>query len=200
MIGTLRGILRDKQPPALLLEVAGVGYELEAPVSTFCELPALGQEVRLHTHLILREDGAHLYGFVSLAEKSLFRALIRVNGVGPKLALVLLSGITVEGFMRCVQERDIASLMKLPGVGRKTAERLLIELQDRLQDLSLPGITLPVDPVSANAASTPADEAYRALVALGYKPQEAQEMVRKTAQEDMSSEQILRQALRTALK
>ncbi len=200
MIGTLRGILRDKQPPALLLEVGGVGYELEAPVSTFGELPALGQEVRLHTHLILREDGVHLYGFASLAEKSLFRALIRVNGVGPKLALVLLSGISVEGFMRCVQERDIASLMKLPGVGRKTAERLLIELQDRLQDLSLPGIALPVGSAQAHAAATPADEAYRALVALGYKPQEAQEMVRKTAQDDMNSEQILRQALRTALK
>ena len=133
MIGSLRGRLASKSPPGLLLEVGGVGYELEAPMSTFFDLPAVGEEVKLLTHLVVREDAHILYGFLTEGERQLFRGLLKVSGVGPKLALAILSGISLDGFAACVSAQDIGALTRIPGVGRKTAERLLIEMRDRLK-------------------------------------------------------------------
>ena len=134
MIGRIQGKLLSKQPPGLLVDVHGVGYEMEAPMSTFYQLPAPGEEVVLHTHMVVREDAQLLYAFYSIGERSLFRSLIRINGVGPKLGLTILSGISAEAFARAVQEGDAAALTGLPGVGKKTAERLIVELRDKLGD------------------------------------------------------------------
>ncbi len=163
MIGSLAGLLRHKAPPALLLEVAGVGYELEAPMSTFYGLPALGEPVRLLTHLVVREDAHVLFGFATGEERALFRSLLKVSGVGPRIALAILSGVTVEAFASCVQAGDAATLTRIPGVGRKIADRLIVEMRDRLALLAERG----------NQAAAPvgvAAEAYGALVALGYRP------------------------------
>lgn len=191
MIGFLRGVLVRKQPPHLVLDVQGVGYEVEAPMSTFYALPEVGAEVILHTHLVVREDAHILFGFGSEGERRLFRALLRVNGVGPKLALTILSGISVEGFLRCVREGDSASLTRLPGIGKKTGERLLIEMRDRLEQLG-------ASPAGANAH--PRDEAQSALVALGYRPQEAQHMLQAIKDPDLSSEELIRRALQSAVR
>src|ERR1700734_712980 len=171
MIGWVRGRIASKTPPQLMVDVAGVGYELEAPMSTFFHLPAVGAEVSLLTHLVVREDAHVLYAFATEGERRLFRSLIKVSGVGPKIALALLSGISVEAFSRCVVNEDITALTKVPGIGRKTAERLVGEMRDRLGDpVAAPdGAGFVAVPVSAS----PESEAYGALVALGYRPAEA---------------------------
>jgi len=199
MIGRLKGTLLEKDPPHLLLDVNGVGYEVEAPMSTFYQLPAVGQSVTLHTHLIVREDAQLLCGFATSAERRLFRQLIKVNSVGARLALGILSGMSAADFIRCVQERDTASLTRLPGVGKKTAERLLIEMRDRLADLG--GEEFAVAPGDSEALP-PADNAARdalsALVALGYKPQEASRLLQNVDTRGLESEAIIKAALKAA--
>ncbi|MFM8517127.1 MAG: Holliday junction branch migration protein RuvA [Nevskiaceae bacterium] len=192
MIGSLRGRLVTKAPPQLLVEVGGVGYELEAPMSTFYGLPAVGEEVRLLTHLVVREDAHVLYGFASDAERQLFRSLLKVTGVGPKMALGILSGTSVEGFAACVTLQDATALTRIPGIGRKTAERLIIEMRDRLA-APAPAAGLGV------ATSTGAEgEAFAALVALGYKPAEASRLLKSAGGEATSTEELIRRALQGA--
>ena len=198
MIGRLRGRIISKQPPMLLIEVGGVGYEVEAPMSTFYQLPETDAEVLLHTHLIVREDAQLLCGFASEGERQLFRNLIKINGVGAKLALAILSGMSALEFTRCIREEDSAALVRLPGVGRKTAERLIIEMRDRLPQPASgaeAGTTESLKTAGADADS----EARHALEALGYKPAEAQRMVQKVAAEGLSSEETIRAALKAAV-
>jgi len=193
VIGRLQGVLLRKEPPALMLDVGGVGYELEAPMTTFYELPAVGERVTLYTHLVVREDAHLLYGFVREAQRRLFRELLKVNGVGPRVALALLSGLSDEEFSRCVAEEDIARLTKVPGIGRKTAERLVIEMRDKLpKDIPLPASTA----AGPAAPGDPVSEAVSALVALGYKPNEASRAVRSASTKGLSAEEIIRQALK----
>jgi holliday junction DNA helicase RuvA len=199
MIGFLRGTLLDKQPPHLLLDVQGVGYELEAPLTTFYTLPAAGAEVTLYTHLAVREDAHLLYGFARLADRELFRHLLRVNGVGARLALAILSGMDAGTFAGCVQAGDTAALVRLPGVGRKTAERLVMELRDRLDAIG--GIRLlPPVGVAGRSPSTPLEDAITALIGLGYKPQEASRMVRAIDTAELTSEEIIRTALQASVQ
>lgn len=200
MIGFLRGTLIQKSPPQLVLDVHGVGYEVEAPMTTFYDLPALGQEVKLHTHLVVREDAHILFGFASETERLLFRVLIKVNGVGPKLALTILSGQSVAEFYRCVDDNDVKSLVRLPGVGQKTAERLIIEMRGRLPDLPDVSMTKDQSGSTVNVNGSPRQEAITALCALGYKPQDAAKMVQAIATEDKSCEDIIRMALRGSIK
>ncbi len=201
MIGRLRGELVAKQPPYLLLEVGGIGYELEAPMSTFYALPNIGEQVTLFTHLLVREDAHILYAFVNESERRLFRTLLKVSGIGAKMALAILSGMDVRAFERCVQEGDTASLVRLPGIGRKTAERLIVEMRDRLVTKD--------NPTSADIARVtnedslpmnPVDEAIQALVALGYKSQEALRLVKRVDARNLNSEGIIRLALKASLK
>lgn len=200
MIGRLRGILAEKQPPLLLIDINGVGYEVEAPMSTFYQLPETGATVTLHTHLVVREDAHLLFGFASEGERRLFRTLIKVNGVGAKLALTILSGIAADEFARCVQENDTAALVRLPGVGKKTAERLIVEMRDRLADWE-GAVTLPgAAPVETRGGSDELRDAISALVSLGYKPPEASRLVSKVETEGLSSEEIIRAALKQAVK
>lgn len=201
MIGRLRGELIAKQPPHLLLEVGGVGYELEAPMSTFYALPPLGEQTVLFTHLLVREDAHILFAFVNESERRLFRALLKVSGIGAKMALAILSGMDVQAFASCVQNGDTDSLVRLPGIGRKTAERLIVEMRDRL-DTQRDAVTVGLSR-SANAQPAvinPVDEALQALTALGYKLQEAQRLVHRVDTQDLSSEEIIRQALKASLK
>lgn len=201
MIGRLRGLLAWKQPPYLMIDAQGVGYELEASLTTFQTLPEVGAEVTLLTHLAVREDAHTLYGFASPAERSLFRNLIRVTGIGPRLALLILSGMSVEMFGRCVREGDSASLTRLPGIGKKTAERLIIELRDRIGELGLDP-TAVVLPGGRAAAPTinPVDDAISALVALGYKLPEASRMVQSLDTDGLTSEAIIRLALQASVR
>lgn len=197
MIGRLRGLLLEKRVPFLLLDVQGVGYEVEAPMSTFYVLPEKGVEVILHTHLVVREDAHLLYAFASEKERMLFRSLIRVNGVGAKLGLAILSGIDAETFARCIQEGDTASLTRLPGVGKKTAERLIVEMRDRLLDAPE---NLAISSGLEGARQGPVADAISALVALGYKPPEAGRVVRGLDTDGLATEEIIRQALQAAVK
>jgi holliday junction DNA helicase RuvA len=195
MIGSLRGRIASKTPPQLVVDVGGVGYELEAPMSTFFLLPAVGEDVRLLTHMVVREDAQLLYGFGTDAERRLFRSLLKVSGIGPKIALALLSGISVEGFAHCIQNQDVAALTRVPGIGRKTAERLLIEMKDRLNGAeSAPGMA-PAPP-----GSSPEAEAFGALVALGYKPAEASRLLKSVEGGTQSTEEIIRRALQSAAR
>lgn len=195
MIGAVRGRLASKAPPQLTVDVGGLGYELEAPMSTFYRLPAVGEEVRLLTHLVVREDAHVLYGFATEEERRLFRSLIRVSGVGPKIALALLSGISVAAFAECVQKEDIAALTRVPGVGRKTAERLIIEMRDRL------AVPQPAAGAAATpGAASPAGEAYDALVALGYRPAEATRLLQAAGPGSHSTEELIRRALQGAAR
>ena len=199
MIGRLRGELVAKRPPHLLVEVNGVGYELEAPMSTFYDLPAVGGAVLLYTHLVVREDAHVLYGFACEAERALFRSLLRVSGVGPKMALAILSGMNADDFARCVQRDDTAALSRLPGIGKKTAERLIIEMRDRLARLDDAGLAAIARPRSAGAgAPSAAEDAVSALIALGYKAPEASRMVRAVAADGLGSEDLIRAALKAA--
>ena len=198
MIGFLRGKLVAKSAPTLLLDVHGVGYEVEAPMSTFYNLPELGEDVQLHTHLVVREDAHILFGFSGEADRALFRSLIKVNGVGARLALTLLSGLSVDEFYRTVLNSDTAALVKLPGIGKKTAERLIIEMRDRLPDIGSAATASPESRSKLSLTSNPRQEAVSALVALGYKAQDANRMVRDISSEDKTSEEIIRMALQTA--
>lgn len=201
MIGFLRGILRDKQPPVLLIEVQGVGYEVEAPMTTFYDLPAVDEPVTLFTHLAVREDAHTLYGFSKRSDRRLFRTLIKVNGVGAKLALTILSGMEAGHFATCVQAGDTASLIKLPGVGKKTAERLVIEMRDRLADWESSTASAAGGVPSAGAdVANPVEEAVSALTALGYKPQDASRMVRAVDSKGLTTEAIIRTALQATVQ
>ena len=195
MIGSLRGRISAKSPPQLTVEVGGIGYEIEAPMSTFFHLPALGAEVQLLTHLVVREDAHVLYGFGSEAERRLFRSLIKVSGVGPKIALGLLSGISVSEFQQCVQSQDVGALTRIPGVGRKTAERLIVEMRDRL---AAPELTTGAP--NAGGASIPEAEAFAALVALGYRPAEATRLLKGAGTGTHSTEELIRRALQGAVR
>jgi Holliday junction DNA helicase RuvA len=195
MIGRLRGILVSKQPPWLLVEVGGVGYELEAPMSTIYDLPPTGKEVILLTHYAVKEDSVALYGFLHEAERALFRNLQKVSGIGAKIALSVLSGVSTNDFARLVQAGDVVALTKIPGIGKKTAERMVVELRDRVDGLavSLPGAA------GKGAPLDPAGEATVALQQLGYKPAEVTRLVQKVAVDGDSAEAIIRKALRAAL-
>ncbi len=199
MIGRLTGKLVEKHPPSLLLEVNGVGYEMEAPMSTFYTLPEPGDGVTLHTHLVVREDAHLLYGFASREERQLFRALIKISGVGPKLALTLLSGISVTDFARSVQDDDTARLVRLPGIGKKTAQRLIVEMRDRLEG-ALPSVAASEAKAPSIADGDPRQDARRALESLGYKPQEAIRLVESVTDEGLTSEEIIRHALKRAMR
>ncbi len=201
MIGFLRGILVHKAPPFLVLDVQGVGYEVEAPMTTFYDLPAINSEIKLHTHLVVREDAHILFGFSAEAERTLFRTLIKVNGVGPKLALTILSGQSAEEFHRCIQDNDTQALVRLPGVGKKTAERLVIEMRDRLPDLA-DSVATSTNKTGATtpAIGNPKQEAVSALCSLGYKPLDASKMVQNISAEGKSCEDIIRLALQGAVR
>jgi holliday junction DNA helicase RuvA len=197
MIGLLRGIILEKQPPQLLLDVNGVGYEIDAPMSTFYNLPDIGLEVTLYTHLSVREDAHHLYGFYRRDERSLFRTLLKINGVGPRLALTILSSMDPTEFVRCIVNNDADSLVRLPGVGKKTAERLLIEMRDKVSHLHQLAPIAPTGKIPANTLRNQIiQDALSALVALGYKPQEASRVVSRVDDGNISSEEIIRAALR----
>jgi Holliday junction DNA helicase RuvA len=199
MIGQLRGILLEKHPPQLLLDVQGVAYEIDAPMSTFYHLPETGQEVVLYTHFAVREDAHNLYGFYTREERFLFRSLLKVNGVGPKLALTILSDIEPDEFVRCIVNNDAAGLTCLPGVGKKTAERLVIELRDKLGDWKGQALILPQSHSAAKGRSSRhqmIQDATAALVALGYKPPEASRAVLKVDDGNLTSEEMIRCALR----
>jgi len=199
VIGRLRGEIVAKRPPHLLVDVSGVGYELEAPMSTFYDLPAVGAAVVLHTHLVIREDAHVLYAFAREAERALFRSLLRVSGVGPKMALAILSGMNADEFARCVQRDDTAALSRLPGIGKKTAERLIIEMRDRLARLDDEAFAVAVRPQATGAGAPSAlEDAVSALIALGYKAPEASRMVRAVAAEGLASEDLIRAALKAA--
>jgi Holliday junction DNA helicase RuvA len=197
MIGHLRGRLAAKHPPQLVVDVGGVGYEVEAPMSTFYTLPAVGAEVSLHTHLVVREDAHVLFGFGTERERSLFRELIKVSGVGPRIALAILSGVTVDEFHRCVEAQDHASLVRVPGIGRKIAERLVIEMRDRLKILAGPAFVVGSGGVT-HVAGNPQTEAFSALVSLGYKPAEVSRLLQKVDPAVTSTEELIRHALRAA--
>ncbi|QEE23808.1 Holliday junction branch migration protein RuvA [Rhodanobacter glycinis] len=197
MIGRLRGTLLSKQPPALLVEVGGVGYEVEAPMSTIYDLPGIGQEVILLTHHAVKEDSVALYGFLREGERVLFRNLLKVSGIGAKIALAVLSGVSTEHFARLVQAGDVVALTKIPGIGKKTAERIVVELRDRVEGMAtnLPGAS----GMPAGAPLDAAGEATVALQQLGYKPVEVTRLVQKVAADGDSAETIIRKALRAAL-
>jgi Holliday junction DNA helicase RuvA len=196
MIGRLKGILISKQPPWLVVDVGGVGYELEAPLSTIFDLPATGHEVALFTHYAVKEDTVALYGFLRESDRLLFRTLQKVSGIGAKIALAVLSGASVDEFARQVQTGDIAALTRIPGIGKKTAERIVVELRDRVDGLTMavPGFgsrTVPKDPQS---------EATVALQQLGYKPAEVARLVKEAVQPGDDAEAIIRKALTAALR
>ncbi|OUS12738.1 Holliday junction DNA helicase RuvA [Gammaproteobacteria bacterium 53_120_T64] len=194
MIGRIRGILLEKQAPFLLLDVQGVGYEIQASLTTFFELPDIDQPATLHTHFVVREDAQLLYGFSSLGERQLFRELIKVNGVGPKMALAILSGMNAAEFVNCVKGKDIATLVRLPGVGKKTAERLVVEMHDRVEKWALASDTTVASPQGSGAVQ----EAESALVSLGYKEPEAAKMIGAVSADnkEASSAELIRAALK----
>lgn len=200
MISRLRGVLIEKQAPEIVVDVHGVGYEVLVPMTTLYTLPALGEEVSLYIQMIVREDAHSLFGFGDSRARQLFRDLIKVNGVGPKLALTIMSGIDSDDFVRCVQEGDTASLVRLPGVGKKTAERLVMEMRDRLASWAPDQAALPVSQPDAPSASAILAEAEAALVALGYKPQEASRAINALDTEGQSSEALIRAALKNMIR
>jgi Holliday junction DNA helicase RuvA len=193
----LKGTLAAKLPPLLVVDVQGVGFELEAPMSTFYGLPATGETVALFTHLVVRDDAHVLYGFGSEAERRLFRALLKVSGVGPKIALGILSGASVEDFLRIVEAEDVAMLTRLPGIGRKTAERVIVEMRDNVQKLSSAS---PSDVLRPEAQPTAQSEAFSALLALGYKPAEITRLLKIVDEPDLSTTELIRRALKAAVK
>ncbi len=200
MIGRITGILIEKQAPQVLLDVGGVGYEVQVPMTTLFELPELGSKVTLVTHFVVREDAQLLYGFTREQDRMLFRSLIKVSGVGPKLGLAILSGMDANAFVRCVQQDDTSTLVQLPGVGKKTAERLLVEMRDKLSDWMLELDADAGAPVTGGQRELVA-EAESALVALGYKPAEASKAVKAANDEDISSsEELIRRALQSMVK
>jgi Holliday junction DNA helicase RuvA len=199
MIGFLKGRLALKQPPTVVVDVNGVGYELEAPMSTFYGLPATGEPVALYTHLVVREDAHILFGFGTDGERRLFRGLLKVSGVGPKIALGILSGASVDDFLRIIEAEDVAMLTRIPGIGRKTAERVIIEMRDSAQKLAVPNAGAGSASDSAGAMSAQS-EAFGALVALGYKPPEATRLLKAADEPGLSTTEIIRRALKSAVK
>lgn len=199
MIGRIRGELVIKQPPRLMIDVGGIGYEAEAPMSTFYDLPQVGQNVVLFTHLQVREDAHTLYAFASEDERGLFRDLIRVSGVGARIALAVLSGMSARQFHLCIHEGDSRGLTKVPGIGRKTAERLVVEMRDRLADIPLPAAAGATAGSALSVAVDPVSEAIHALVTLGYNAAEASRMVGRIDTADLASEAIIRKALQSSL-
>ena len=195
MIGRLRGTLIAKQPPSLVVDVGGVGYELEAPMSTFFDLPEVGREVALFTHYAVKEDTAVLYGFLREGERTLFRALQKVSGIGAKISLAVLSGVSTDEFARLIQRGDIGALTRIPGIGKKTAERIVVELRDRVD-----GIAQTLPGMHGSVSKDPVAEATVALQALGYKPAEVSRLVRDAAAPGDRAEEIIRKALRAALR
>jgi Holliday junction DNA helicase RuvA len=201
VIGRLRGTLAEKQPPHLILDVNGLGYELEVPMTTLYRLPSVGEPLTLHTHLVVREDAQLLYGFFGKRERDFFRELIRLNGVGPKLALALMSSLEVDELVRCVQSQDTSALTKVPGVGKKTAERLLVELKDRFKAWeTVPAMFALVPNQPGGPDTTPVataeNDAVSALISLGYKPQEASKAISAIKEKGLSSEDMIRRALK----
>ncbi len=197
MIGRLKGVLVEKSPPDILIDVQGVGYEVTAPMTTVFELPDVGQEVTVFTHLAVSENAHHLYAFATKKDRSLFRELIKVNGVGPKLAIGILSSMNVDEFVSAVHAGDTAGLVKLPGVGKKTAERLVIEMRDRLKDWALStGAVLKQAEVQSGVGQDLQREAESALIALGYKPQDAAKAVSRIKDEVKNSAELIRLALK----
>lgn len=198
MIGFLRGIVMHKQPPSLMLDVNGVGYELQAPMSTFYALPENDQAITLYTHMAIRDDAHVLYAFVDLADRALFQSLLKVSGVGGKMALAILSNMSSNEFIQAVHQGNLAGLTRIPGVGKKTAERLVIEMRDRLPKLeNQPVKTVPASsPGIVQQANTAFDDALGALLALGYKQVEAQRMLKAVDHADMTTEEIIRHALK----
>jgi Holliday junction DNA helicase RuvA len=195
VIARLQGQLIEKQPPVLVVEIHGIGYELEAPMSTFYKV-TLGAPVTLFVHQVVREDANLLYGFASREERDMFRTLLKVNGVGPKMALAILSGMEADAFAACIRQNDVTTLTRIPGVGKKTAERLVIEMRDRVGDGStgtsgMAGVTL---------AATPERDAITALIALGYKAVEAERAIGKLGKDNASTEDLIRQALKGMVK
>lgn len=200
MIGRLRGRLIAKHPPLLVLEVQGVGYEVEAPMTTFYKLPELESDISLFTHLVVREDAHLLFGFATERERALFRSLLKVNGVGARTALAILSGMDADQFAACVQEGDLTRLTRIPGIGKKTAERLLVEMRDRLKDWDLAWRAAPAAAGGAAAAHDAVADAVSALIALGYKPHEASRHVHAVAATGMNSETLIREALKNVAR
>jgi len=206
MIGFLKGRLALKQPPLLMVDVNGVGYELEAPMSTFYGLPATGEPVALFTHLVVREDAHVLFGFGTESERRLFRGLFKISGVGPKIALGLLSGASVQDFLRTVEAEDVTMLTRIPGIGRKTAERVIIEMRGSVQKLASPaagdelGQGEAQNAAASSAQPTPQSEAFSALIALGYKPPEVTRLLKSTEEPGLSTTDIIRRALKSAVK
>jgi holliday junction DNA helicase RuvA len=200
MIGFLKGRLAVKLPPMLLVDVNGVGYEIEAPMSTFYGLPAVGEPVALFTHLTIREDAHILFGFGSDSERRLFRGLLKVSGVGPKIALGVLSGASVEDFLRIIEAEDVAMLTRIPGIGRKTAERIIIEMRDSVQKLAAPAAGSADAALNPSAAPSPQSEAFSALIALGYKPPEVTRLLKSADEPGLSTTEIIRRALKSAVK
>lgn len=200
MIGRLRGVLAHKQAPYLLVDVNGVGYEVAAPMSTFYQLPPQGEEVTLHTHVVIREDAHQLYGFATEQERAMFRTLIKVTGVGAKLALTILSGISAEAFAQCVRSQDSDTLARLPGIGKKMAQRLIVEMRDKLGQGEAPSALEPTAVEAVQGKGTPMEEALNALIALGYKQQEAQRLIGACDSSNLDSEEIIRRALQAAVK
>jgi holliday junction DNA helicase RuvA len=198
MIGFLRGRLTAKHPPQLVIDVGGVGYEIEAPMSTFYGLPAAGSDITLFTHLVVREDAHILFGFGTDRERRLFRELLKVSNVGPKLALALLSGMSVENFLMCIESQDVDTLVRIPGVGRKTAERLVVEMRDRVKGFGeLTGMVASAGGTQPTAIG-PQAEAFSALVALGYKPAEVTRLLKAVDASVQTTEEVIRKALQAA--
>ena len=206
MIGRIRGTLAEKQPPEILVDVAGVGYEIHMPMTSFYQLPAVGEEVVVYTHFVVREDAQLLFGFADKMERGLFRELIKANGVGPKLGLAILSGMSAGQFLASVQNEDVSALVSLPGIGKKTAERLVVELKDRLAKFGkAQSIVMPPpssDLLTNNTiveVNNAREEAQSALIALGYKPAQASKLVESVYVEGMESEAVIRDALKAAI-
>jgi len=199
MIGRIKGVLIEKSPPDICVDVQGIGYELQVPMNTFYRLPEIDHPVNLYTHFVVREDAQLLYGFYEPRERELFRAVIKINGVGPKLGLAILSGIEASAFVRVVLNNDVAALTKVPGIGKKTAERLVIEMRDKLKDWPITTEHgLPVETASVMSNQQHAsDEAISALLALGYKPKDAESAIKAVASDDLSSQDMIRRALRS---
>lgn len=199
MISRLRGVLIEKQPPLLVIDVQGVGYEVLAPMPTFYNLPEIKNEISLLTHFVVREDAQILYGFINESDRSLFRDLIRVSGVGPKLALSILSSMELPTFVQCIHENNTGRLIRIPGVGKKMAERLVIEMRDRLKNWQTTTLTPSTAPLITQGITTPVEDAISALVSLGYKPTDARRWVQGVAEEGLTSEVLIRRALQSAL-
>ena len=205
MIGRLKGILVEKQAPEIVLDVNGVGYELQVPLTSFYELPELNQLAMVYTHFVVREDAQLLYGFITKQERALFRLLIKTNGVGPKLALTILSGMSASEFVACVERDDIVTLVKLPGVGKKTAERLVVEMRDKLKSLLAASVgserefVLQSNYSPAPSVESAEEDAISALISLGYKPAQASKAVSANYKMDMTSEVLIKAALKSML-